>query len=77
MRVARSIRERVVLPMDCNPLPPALSRREPEHRPEAYVHGGMHPDRAVCEAPVEIDRRGDDGDLGKGQSDERGDPDIM
>jgi hypothetical protein len=37
----------------------------------------MHPDRAVCEAPVEIDRRGDDGDLGKGQSDERGDPNIM
>jgi hypothetical protein len=37
----------------------------------------MHPERAMCEAAVEIDRRGDDGDLGKGQSDEGSDPDIM
>jgi hypothetical protein len=77
MRVARSIRECVVLPMDRDPLPPALSRRDPEHRPKAHVHGGMQPDGAVCETPVEIDRRGDDSDLGKGQSDEWGDPDIM
>jgi hypothetical protein len=37
----------------------------------------MHEDRAVCEAAVEIDRRGDDGDLGKGESDEWGDPEIV
>jgi hypothetical protein len=37
----------------------------------------MHQDRAVCEAAVEIDRRRDDSDLGKGQSDEGGDPDIV
>ena len=77
MRVARPIRERVVLAMNGDPLPPALSRRDPEHRAEARVQGGMQPDRAVGEAPVEIDRRGDDGDLGKRQSNEGGDPDIM
>jgi hypothetical protein len=77
MRVARPIRERVVLAMDGDPLPPALSRRDPEHRSEAHVQGGMHQDRAVCEAPVEIDRRGDDGDLGQRQSNEGGKPDIV
>ena len=37
----------------------------------------MQQERAVREAAVEVDRRGDDGDLGEGKSNEWGDPDIM
>jgi hypothetical protein len=54
-----------------------LSRREPEHGSEAQFRDAMQPQRSMGERPMQIDGRGDGGDLGEGEGRERSDPDVM
>jgi hypothetical protein len=77
VRVPCPVRERVVFSMDGDPLPAALSRREPEHRPKTHIRDGMQPHGSMREPPVQVHRRRDDGHLSERQGDEQNDPNLM
>jgi hypothetical protein len=55
--------EGVMLPVHGDPSLAALSRRDPDECAENHVRDGVHDERAVREAAVQVDRGDDDPDL--------------
>ena len=76
MRVALPVRERVMLPVDGDPLLAALSRRQPEHGAKDDIRNRVHDERPVRESPVQVDGGGDDRDLGQRDRDNGSRPDV-
>ena len=69
-----SVGEGVMLPMDGHPLPPAQTRRQPEHRSKEQLRDRVDPEGPMREGPVKVDGRGDHGDLGQRNRHQGNDP---
>jgi hypothetical protein len=75
--ISLSVGEGVVLAMHGDPLTPTLAGGEPEQSTATRVRDRIQSLRAMRKPAVEIDGRGDDGDLGQRQGDQRDDPPVM
>jgi hypothetical protein len=71
MRVARTVREGVVLAVYGDPLLATLTRGQPEQHPKEHVRDRMDHERPMREPSMQVDRRRDDSELRERDGDER------
>ena len=71
MRIAVAVGERVVLPVHGYPLLASLPGGEPQHDAEEHIGDGVQRQRAVGEAPTQVDRGGEIRSLRQQDGDDR------